>query len=764
MADRSIKMKSSVEQCSSSESEQNSLDIDSKHFQPQSYVENLTKGFSLKQLMETESMLGKDITSLDSEMQTLVYENYNKFILATETIKQMTSDFKQMETGMSNLMARMENLSSFSLEINSRLQPKRESVARISETHSLLKKLQHLYDLPTKLKTALTKKNLSQAVELYLRSRIVLEQYREMPAFQGIDSDCMATLGELKEEIRKNFDMEDATIEVISESASLLLKLNENPDELRLLFLQSGGKCLSIEIAELSKEVEVWQKSNENDTNVLDLLAFIDLGSNTVITNLGLIVTSYKNLFKECCSPSESEKTLINFTMALVKNYFDVLEKRYGLDCPKAGKREENVSVLVRSLDKLYNKLQTLGQTLPDVDFGRASTDLISKVARSLCDRLLEDLKMSFESSLNLLREAIATSSLQGEDGTTSPTYIPSLVSQILNAVNQDVKNVLSTLEPFLDQSITFINMPYFYIPFCLQDVHEGTIVKYLSHISGRCEEFLDNNESDAKNASVDLLLVLSRMCFDASSSTVQHLLNYTTEQFRVRPSGTNVTPTATITATFRKASLNLLNQYVASEGDNMITLMEKSIENRNWMDYPEPRSARPAVKRIVEVIGKIDAKVGSVFEDGSRNDRGSDSSRLSYFGSVARQTRGLSQTSASSHVDRSLMSNIQKLFSEKVDLTAPVDFTKVSVVTAIVKNLLKAMLESVRVITIDRHGLHQFQVDCHFLHSYLWRFVNDESLVSTMLDDVMHSALNRCIDPSILSPSAVESISERIA
>ena len=38
-----------------------------------------------------------------------------------------------------------------------------------------------------------------------------MEQYREMPAFQGIDSDCMATLGELKEEIRKNFDMEDVS-------------------------------------------------------------------------------------------------------------------------------------------------------------------------------------------------------------------------------------------------------------------------------------------------------------------------------------------------------------------------------------------------------------------------------------------------------------------------------------------------------------------------------------------------------------------------
>lgn len=41
--------------------------------------------------MENEQSLYKNIQSLDSEMQTLVYENYNKFINATDTIKKVIS-------------------------------------------------------------------------------------------------------------------------------------------------------------------------------------------------------------------------------------------------------------------------------------------------------------------------------------------------------------------------------------------------------------------------------------------------------------------------------------------------------------------------------------------------------------------------------------------------------------------------------------------------------------------------------------------------
>lgn len=55
-------------------------------------------------------------------MQTLVYENYNKFILATDTIRQMKSDFKSMEDEMGRLVAEMSEISSFASNISENLQ------------------------------------------------------------------------------------------------------------------------------------------------------------------------------------------------------------------------------------------------------------------------------------------------------------------------------------------------------------------------------------------------------------------------------------------------------------------------------------------------------------------------------------------------------------------------------------------------------------------------------------------------------------------
>ena len=45
--------------------------------------------------MAKESEVVREIHSLDSDMQTLVYENYNKFISATDTINKMRVDFRE---------------------------------------------------------------------------------------------------------------------------------------------------------------------------------------------------------------------------------------------------------------------------------------------------------------------------------------------------------------------------------------------------------------------------------------------------------------------------------------------------------------------------------------------------------------------------------------------------------------------------------------------------------------------------------------------
>lgn len=64
-------------------------DINGANFDPDIYLTKLLKERTLTELMDKEQEMVKHIKTLDSDMQTLVYENYNKFISATDTIRKV---------------------------------------------------------------------------------------------------------------------------------------------------------------------------------------------------------------------------------------------------------------------------------------------------------------------------------------------------------------------------------------------------------------------------------------------------------------------------------------------------------------------------------------------------------------------------------------------------------------------------------------------------------------------------------------------------
>jgi uncharacterized phage infection (PIP) family protein YhgE len=84
----------------------------------------------------------------------LVYENYNKFITATDTIKkvcafysltnQMKVHVESMEGEMKNLATNMENITTRSNEITSKLAPRRSQIEQLSSVNRMLKKMQFL--------------------------------------------------------------------------------------------------------------------------------------------------------------------------------------------------------------------------------------------------------------------------------------------------------------------------------------------------------------------------------------------------------------------------------------------------------------------------------------------------------------------------------------------------------------------------------------------------------------------------------------------
>ena len=106
----------------------NPYDINGADFQAELYLSRLVGEASLVQLMAQEGEVVRQIQGLDSDMQTLVYENYNKFIAATETIRKMRVDFRAMEAEMEELAASMTSITASSAGVSGKLGPGRQQV------------------------------------------------------------------------------------------------------------------------------------------------------------------------------------------------------------------------------------------------------------------------------------------------------------------------------------------------------------------------------------------------------------------------------------------------------------------------------------------------------------------------------------------------------------------------------------------------------------------------------------------------------------
>lgn len=67
------------------------------------YLQSLLRTARLDALLAKHTEMSSEIKNLDSDMQMLVYENYNRFISATDTIRTMKSNVDGMDASMQEL-------------------------------------------------------------------------------------------------------------------------------------------------------------------------------------------------------------------------------------------------------------------------------------------------------------------------------------------------------------------------------------------------------------------------------------------------------------------------------------------------------------------------------------------------------------------------------------------------------------------------------------------------------------------------------------
>lgn len=259
------------------------------------------------------------------------------------------------------------------------------------------------------------------------------------------------------------------------------------------------------------------------------------------------------------------------------------------------------------------------------------------------------------------------------------------------------------------------------------------------------------------------LVLVLAQLSLFIEQSAIPRITEEIASSFSgggVRGSeyGPAFVP-AEICRIFRSAGEMFLHLYINMRTQKISVLLKKRFAAPNWIKHKEPREVHMFVDLLLQEFEEIRTEVKQILPQGIlRKHRRTDSngSTASSRSNPLRDDR-LNRSNTQKARSQLLETHLAKLFKQKMEIFTKVEQTQESVVTTIVKLSLKSLQEFVRLQTFNRSGFQQIQLDIYFLKSTLKRIAEDEAAVDFLLDEVIVSTAERCLDPVPLEPPILD-------
>ena len=444
-----------------------------------------------------------------------------------------------------------------------------------------------------------------------------------------------------------------------------------------------------------------------------DVLEFADMSCNGYLSNLSLTIVSYEEIFLQRFNHAIDEnvirETLKNFVELRMKEFFERLILRFQLE----KNTTKNTLLFVRALDRFYRRVQGLNKLHANNEFTIKAMEIVEKATEDQCVHFLEDLKSKFLDELTNIRHLIITATTTGTLASKVPIKsddkhtLSDLLITLQTKVSELIKSTIASLTSFIECDVTFAKA-HFQHKFCTYFVREGIFINFFKFIIQTSANYENTHLLSASPPS-QLILLLSRFCLDMETSLISYLLSFIDEQL-INVDVSKNTSVSELCSKTKEAAQKLLNHYVRLEGQNISQMIRKSVETRDWLSSVEPRTVRSVMKRVIEDISMIDLQVSQLYEEGTRFERSSDSSRSrrTFYGIGAQGVRPNKTSNWSnygsrysfnyywnvnnliilyfSNIDSNLMTNIQKLFSEKIEIFGSVEFSYFSVVTSIIK------------------------------------------------------------------------------
>lgn len=168
-----------------------SEDLDSPYFDADAHTKRHVLRSCMHDLLETEERLALQVRTLDSTMQTLVYDNYSSFIDATEAIRSIGVSVNANEEGLGRLSRSMKVIDEQTREVEDELGALRDAVAEKVRVKRLLTRLDSLLKLPTTLQQQIGNGSYRLATKSYISAHSILSKHSVgFESLKTIETEC----------------------------------------------------------------------------------------------------------------------------------------------------------------------------------------------------------------------------------------------------------------------------------------------------------------------------------------------------------------------------------------------------------------------------------------------------------------------------------------------------------------------------------------------------------------------------------------------
>ncbi|KAM1042363.1 hypothetical protein ACFX13_032150 [Malus domestica] len=731
--------------------------INSTSFDPDQYMHLLVHKSNLEGLLQRHVQMAAEIKNLDTDLQMLVYENYNKFISATDTIKQMKSNIVGMEANMEQLLEKIMSVQSRSDGVNTSLSEKREHIEKLHRTRNLLRKVQFIYDLPARLGKCIKSEAYADAVKFYTGAIPIFKAYGDS-SFQ----DCKRASEEAVTIIIKNLQgklfSDSESIQARAEAAVLLKQLDFPVDSLKVKLLEK----LEQSVAGLQLKIEdignASLDSNDPSTDTVPATAH-----ETSVREFAEAVRAYRVIFPD------SDTQLTKLAQDLVAGHFKTTEQYIKTEIWSAD--------LLGVLRIIWRDVLLMDDVLNEA----ALSDYSLEAARVTVKVYVSN---KFSHLLNNISDALTKAHTRQKDREEYSLQVA--LEGGKKAVLQGSMDVLLDFRQLLDDNLELLvklkDLIVDWVQEGFQDFFRALEGHFLllsgKNSSASQDQGLTEGIQDDK-VLAGLVLVLAqvsvfieqnaipriteaRVCIEVSYSNCQEIAaSFSGGGVRGYEYGPTFIP-GEICRIFRSAGEKFLHIYINMRTQRISVLLKKRFTTPNWVQHKEPREVHMFVDLFLQELEAIRSEVKQILPQGIRRHRRADSngSTASSRSNPLREEK-LSRSNTQRARSQLLETHLAKLFKQKVEIFTKVDFTQESVVTTLVKLCLKSLQEFVRLQTFNRSGFQQIQLDIQFLRTPLKEMAEDEAAVDFLLDEVIVAAAERCLDPIPLEPAILDKLTQ---